>query len=367
MTVVTGHTNDILVQADKPSAKKRQVVNDTREDSFCVALFATFCLSCMCPGWLLSRFGYSLAKRFPSLKQSLEMHILNLTSLAWRLTFSCCWWTRLEVEGLEEFREHFARSGKPNVLLGNHTSFLDTLLIGSFMPLARLNCHPRMLAAGFIFKIPLLGDLARGMGHLEVPFLATGDSNDMSVEPAVMNKTLSTLAEHLGNGGAAVWYPEGRTNKTDSHKIQQFRAGAFKMLLNTDCAVWCIVMLNNDVCWPVPAFLGGRPCVLRCRIFKLCDSSTAYVKDTFANTREGYSAATLHADFANHTHAKFQEELDKLIARDKEDTSKKSIFMWPTLAHIKTALRIMGPKDMVRAYSNYVCSWLSFGMERKLD
>merc|ERR1719428_1860715 len=291
-----------------------------------------------------------------------------MTAFSWKLTFSLCWWIRLDIEGLDEYRKEYTRSGRPCVMLCNHTSFLDTIVSGAFMPLGRRHCNPKMLAARFIFKIPMLRDFAKGMGHLEVPFVKQHTTeDDMSVDDDVMARRMAQLEEHLQIGGAAVWFPEGRMNLVDSHTVQKFRAGAFKALLRVDTEIWCTAFLGNNVCWPARSSVGGRPCHIRCKIFKLTDSSFSLVKDSLhrgGTTRNGDSAngdpdspreQTVY--LADYVQRSVQSALDELVEKENAGRyAKNGIAQWSPLPHLRTSMSLIGFMDIARMIWGFLAS-----------
>jgi 1-acyl-sn-glycerol-3-phosphate acyltransferase len=79
-----------------------------------------------------------------------------------------CPWITVEPRGLN-FSSAMGESGKPVLILGNHTSFLDTLLFAAFIDM-RVVGGIKTLVAASLFKLPLLGYIMKSIGHIPVYF-----------------------------------------------------------------------------------------------------------------------------------------------------------------------------------------------------
>lgn len=187
--------------------------------------------------------------------------------LAWRALFRICTWIQLQTFCSDE---HFlGESGRPTVLVMNHLSFLDSVLAVPMAPLHRC-ADVRVLVANYVFAIPLLGGVMRAIGLAEVPFKASaGDFSSLAVEKDAIEEKLKAFAEHVQGGGVGAWFPEGMRNRGDPLVLQEFRAGAFSVAVQTDVDIWCLAMLGTNVCWPVESLVGGIPARIGIRMWKL--------------------------------------------------------------------------------------------------
>lgn len=253
-------------------------------------------------------------------------------SIMWRLQFwLCSCWIRFDCDGLKEFQSAMsAKTGKPCVLIQNHTSFLDAFIALICMPISTTG-RVRALASDHLFKMPVLGTIITAAGHLCVPFKTQathavdpkfktqGSLADFSVDKDALEKVMEKFEEHLKKGGVGAWYPEGRMNPNPS-ALQTFRAGGFKVATKVDCEVWCLVCYGNDACWPRKETLGGNPCKIGVKMFKLCDSTFEYCKMANIDDSEDHKHQNLY--IANSAQARMQNEYDlmrhKFKASDDE-------------------------------------------------
>jgi len=231
---------------------------------------------CTFPAYLLAKFSL-LTDRCKSLhtKSCRRRAVLVSTGLAWRATLALCCWVRTKVDGLSEFRSTLGASGRAQIVVANHLSFLDTILLVSFTPVARL-AEAKMLVSPHLAKMPFIGPLVLAMGHVQVPFKASGTEGGFEVDKELMAVRQREMEEHVAAGGIAGWFPEGTINKGDPREVGLFRAGGFLIPVHLDVEVWCAAFQGNGVCWPRTAAAGGRPARIGVKIVKLCDSSRAF-------------------------------------------------------------------------------------------
>mmetsp|Transcript_71211 Transcript_71211/g.159393 ORF Transcript_71211/g.159393 Transcript_71211/m.159393 type:complete len:284 (-) Transcript_71211:166-1017(-) len=208
-----------------------------------------------------------------------EKLVLVFTCIMWRCTMCCAaLWVRQDIEGLAEFRSTLCQSGRPAVIVSNHASFMDTILLVTYMPLAK-QARIKMFVSSHLLKMPIIGTIASAMGHKAVPFKATGAVGGHELDKDLMAKRQKELELHVAGGGLAGWFPEGTMNRGDVRQIGTFRKGGFTLAVHVDVEIWCVAFNGNTTCWPSSAPVGGRPCTIRANIFRLCDSSHQYVRD----------------------------------------------------------------------------------------
>lgn len=248
--------------------------------------------------------------------------------MMWKLQFLLCsCWIRFDYDGLKEFQLAMkTNTGKPCILIQNHTSFLDACIAIISVPICSA-WRVRALASEHLFKMPVLGTIIVAAGHMCVPFKTQatraadpGDDGvkketstaNFSLDKEKMEKVMQDFEEHVKNGGIGAWYPEGRMNP-DPSTLQIFRAGGFGITTTVDCEVWCMVCCGNHVCWPRKDSVGGNPCTIGVKIFKLCDSTFQYFK--LANIDDTEDSKHQKLYIANSAQNRMQEEYD--LMRDK--------------------------------------------------
>mmetsp|Transcript_2175 Transcript_2175/g.4842 ORF Transcript_2175/g.4842 Transcript_2175/m.4842 type:complete len:325 (-) Transcript_2175:104-1078(-) len=226
--------------------------------------------------YLIAKFSVLSAKCKPLRARSWRRRaVLVSTCLAWRLALLCSCWIRVRVDGLAAFRSGLGRSGRSPVIVANHLSFLDTILLVTFMPLRRIS-NIKMFVSSHLLKMPFIGTITQAMGHMAVPFKTT-ESGRFDVDKEKMVERMRALEEHIAAGGCAGWYPEGTMNRKDIQEVQMFRAGGFGLATHLDVEVWCVSFQGNTVCWPASAPVGGRPARIGVRIAQLCESSHSHL------------------------------------------------------------------------------------------
>eukprot|EP00416_Gambierdiscus_australes_P024019 CAMPEP_0171074246 /NCGR_PEP_ID=MMETSP0766_2-20121228/12014_1 /TAXON_ID=439317 /ORGANISM="Gambierdiscus australes, Strain CAWD 149" /LENGTH=286 /DNA_ID=CAMNT_0011531015 /DNA_START=53 /DNA_END=913 /DNA_ORIENTATION=+ len=261
-------------------------------------LVAKVCLACT----------YFRPFQMGSLRQQI---VLVCTCLMWRTVMFCSCWVQTNVEGLSEFRSTLGASGRPAVIVANHGSFMDTILIVCFMPLAGI-AKIKMLISSHLHKMPIIGTIAQGMGHMTVPFKASGADGSFELDKEKMAERQREMELHVASGGLAGWFPEGTMNRGDPREIGIFRAGGFVLAVHVDVEVWCVAFHGNTACWPRTAAVGGRPSKIDVKICKLCDSSWAYVREGKVDLGDE-RAASMH--LANGAHAEVQKAITEIASR----------------------------------------------------
>lgn len=144
----------------------------------------------------------------------------------------------------------------PTFILGNHTSFMDTLLSVSEFPSSVL-WHARTYASEHLFKMPVLSGILNAVGHFQVHFTGSKDG-DFSVDREAMKIVESHVDEHLNQGGVLCFFPEGQMNKNPD-ELLPLRYGGLKKALQNDARLWSFVTHGCNTCWPRKGALGGAP------------------------------------------------------------------------------------------------------------
>lgn len=115
--------------------------------------------------------------------------------------------------GLRVFgRENLPQSG-PAIVIANHNSHLDTLVLMSLFRLHDLHQVRPVAAADYFLRTPLASWLSRTLINI-IPIIRTGDSEDDPLCP---------VYESLKRGEIVIFFPEG--SRGDPEKTLPFRRG----------------------------------------------------------------------------------------------------------------------------------------------
>jgi 1-acyl-sn-glycerol-3-phosphate acyltransferase len=133
---------------------------------------------------------------------------------------------RLRIEG----QRHIPRRG-PALLIANHQSLLDPIVIGLASP--RRLCY---LARKTLFRHPVAGALLRSVGGVELDMEGVGKEG------------IKTILHELQRGQAVVVYPEG--TRTDDGRLQPFRPGIQLLIKRTVAPVVPIGIAGAFEAWP---------------------------------------------------------------------------------------------------------------------
>jgi len=282
-------------------------------DSLAVIGFNLVLVGCTIPPYIVAKVAVLTSKLKPiGLKSARTQAVLFTTCIFWRVLFGLCCWVRVRAPDLSSFRRLMGSTGRPVVVVANHMSFLDTILLVSMMPLSHI-VKIKMFVSGALLKMPCVGTIIRAAGHIAVPFKAGSDINSFELDRELMAKRQQDLEDHVRQGGVGGWFPEGRLNPGDVSVVGQFRAGGFILPVHVDVEVWCAAFVGNSVCWPRASGVGGHAASIGARHFRLCESSWDFVSK--ANGGPGLEDEQAACRFlANAAHARVQKAVDELIS-----------------------------------------------------
>lgn len=137
------------------------------------------------------------------------------------------------------FRVRLHREGpmitEPAIYAGNHRSFLDPVLIGSFC-----NRHLSYFARADLWKIPIIGQTLGLLGGFPV------DRDEPQL--AVLQRTV----QHLRDGGSVLLFPEG--TRTRSGRLAEVRDGIAVFARRSGIPVVPVYVIGTETVWP-----RGRP------------------------------------------------------------------------------------------------------------
>jgi 1-acyl-sn-glycerol-3-phosphate acyltransferase len=132
---------------------------------------------------------------------------------------------RIEVHSRAQLRQ---TSG--SVVVCNHISFLDPLLLVSLLPRVITIVRPDF------FRVPIFGWLLRGAGFLGPDLFAEG------------RPWLDKVARHLRAGGNLLIFPEG-TRSRDG-KLAPFKKGAFYLAKHLGAPILVLKVAGTDQVFP---------------------------------------------------------------------------------------------------------------------
>jgi 1-acyl-sn-glycerol-3-phosphate acyltransferase len=132
-------------------------------------------------------------------------------------------WTRRNWSGME----HLA-GDHGIIVVANHVSHVDPLLVGHFMYEA--GRWPRFLGKASVFRVPVIGSIITRVGQIPV---------ERGTVDAV--RSLDRLTTALKEGGAVVIYPEGTTTREPDLWPMRGKTGAARLALATDAPVVPVV------------------------------------------------------------------------------------------------------------------------------
>lgn len=111
------------------------------------------------------------------------------------------------------------RSAHPLVVVSNHESLADVLLIGT------LSWDMRWLSKASIFRVPFLGLMMRMAGDVAVRREDAGSRAE----------SYRALTRWIERGASVMIFPEGTRSRTRS--MLPFRNGAFRLAIETGCPI----------------------------------------------------------------------------------------------------------------------------------
>lgn len=118
------------------------------------------------------------------------------------------------------------------IIVSNHASYVDGILLA--LVCRRMGRSVRLLATAGVFRIPVVGRLARSVGFIPVQRRSSTAAD--ALEPA---------AQALAAGEAVGIFPEGRTTRDPGHWPERARTGAVRLALRTGAPIVPIAMVGT--------------------------------------------------------------------------------------------------------------------------
>lgn len=117
-------------------------------------------------------------------------------------------------------REQGRLPGGPLIVVANHTSFADGILLA--LACRRMGRSARLLATAGVFDAPIIGSVMRRLGFIPVK-RGTEQAKD----------ALGAAAAALEAGEVVAMFPEGRITHAPGHWPERARTGAVRLALET--------------------------------------------------------------------------------------------------------------------------------------
>jgi 1-acyl-sn-glycerol-3-phosphate acyltransferase len=261
----------------------------------------------------------------PLSKQTLEGTSLVILQACWMIAGFFAPWMRCkeDKDTAEEWRkiqakmaevDTLAATGKasyrPLMILGNHTSFFDTVLSVTAFPSSVLyRCRTYM--SSHLFGIPILATICRTVGHFPVYFQSSTEGK-FTVDKEKAEIVDQKVNQHLNSGGWLCFYPEGQMNKTPD-TILPFRFGGIKKALDYDARLVSFVAYGNPAVWPLKAQIGGLPGRVRYSLRLLApDGAKKLVEELRQNVKAEDKDKEDHVLLAEYAQALMQNQYDLL-------------------------------------------------------
>ena len=259
-------------------------------------------------------------------KEGLSLQIVKAT-WSTALFFAQPW---VRQEAADDFQETtdvfnqcvaaFEETGRPVFILGNHTSFLDTILTVSKLPMYVIG-RTRTYMSSHLFNLPILSTICKGCGHFPVHFTSS-ELGKFSVDREKMKIVGADVDAHINKNGLLCFFPEGQMNSEPS-KILPLRYGGMKKALEFDACLFSFVTCGNPDIWPRRAQMGGFPGTARYSFRALAPDG---VKDLLKNIRdakdgEGFESGKDDPDhvlLANFCQIVMQAQHDSMLPSSKD-------------------------------------------------
>ncbi len=120
---------------------------------------------------------------------------------------------RILIPGLKWKIPRTLHSLRSSIIVCNHLSYLDPLLLISLFPVQKT------IVKGIFFKVPIFGTMLKFSGY--IPASKTGGLSPWMLE------RMEAMEEYLASGGVLFIFPEGTRSRNG--RIGSFQEGAFKL------------------------------------------------------------------------------------------------------------------------------------------
>ena len=139
---------------------------------------------------------------------------------------------------------HRLATGRPIVIVANHGSYLDSVVLMATLPVDFVFVANHKLAA-----IPFFGLAVRKAGHLVVD----------RTRAAARRACVLEMIETLRRGRSLVVFPEGTRHR--GNELLPFRLGAFRAAVEVGCPIVPVTINGTTDIWPPGTWLMHRGAV----------------------------------------------------------------------------------------------------------
>jgi len=139
---------------------------------------------------------------------------------------------------------HRPATGRPIVIVANHGSYLDSVVLMATLPVDFVFVANHKLAA-----IPFFGLAVRRAGHLVVD----------RTRAAARRACVLEMIETLRRGRSLVVFPEGTRHR--GNELLPFRLGAFRAAVEVGCPIVPVTINGTTDIWPPGTWLMHRGAV----------------------------------------------------------------------------------------------------------
>jgi 1-acyl-sn-glycerol-3-phosphate acyltransferase len=192
-----------------------------------------------------------------------EIAFQRLNNLYYR-SFFCI--VRAMVPGLKIRVQDAVTSIRSSVIVCNHLSYLDPILLISLFP------KHKTIVKGIFFKIPVFGWMLKTSGY--IPSSVGGMASSGIIE------NMERMGDYLSSGGNLFIFPEGTRSRNG--KIGKFNDGAFKIARRFGAPITVLRIKNTNGLFAPGKFLFNtcNPNTIEVRLIE--DLNPDYKNDAFS-------------------------------------------------------------------------------------
>ena len=165
-----------------------------------------------------------------------EIAFQRINHLYYRSFF---FFVRTIVPGVDFRIQHDVLSIQASVIVCNHLSYLDPILLISLFE------RHKTIVKNVFFKVPIFGSVLKSAGYL--PATASGSLVSLMME------RMNGLKDYLSSGGNFFIFPEG-TRSRDG-RLGRFNDGAFKIARRCNAPIQVVSIRNTQRLFPADRFL----------------------------------------------------------------------------------------------------------------
>lgn len=194
-------------------------------------------------------------------------------------------WTRFLIPRLKIVTREDVRAIRSSVIVCNHLSYLDPILLISLF-----KKHRTIVRSDF-FKTPIFGNVITISGY--IPSDASGDSSTLLIN------RMDTMKDFLANGGNLFIFPEGTRSRDGS--LAEFSKGAFRIARHCKAPIKVLRIKDTNKLYAPDRFLFHTTYKIDIGIeligevvpdYKINEGSVSslmkQVRDTFENSSGSY-------------------------------------------------------------------------------